>query len=367
MHCRKCKKEIPEESKFCLFCGASQAAPKKKAKQRGNGQGSVYKLPSGSYRLEITLGYTLDGKRVARTKSGFKTKKEALEYLPVLRDALPAANQKITWLELYDQWKEIHSRKTGESIMNMYRSAMNHFKPIYFMRIQDIKTLHIQRCVDECKAESFKNKMKILAGLLFKYAIQQDMLNKNYAKFVQAPPKQAEERQVFTKEQIEIIASHAGKTPGADAILILIYTGFRLNEFLSLKKSDFDANKNTLTGGSKTQAGKNRVIPLSTKIQNLVKDLSKTNPESPYLYPNTKGQKYDPRNFREYRYYPALKSMNLPLLIPHSCRHTFATLIKGIDAPAEDKQKLMGHASFEMTAHYTHTNEDDLREIIKKI
>ena len=88
MNCRKCKKEIPEESSFCLFCGVNQTTPKQKTKSRGNGQGSVYKLPSGLYKAAVTLGYTLEGKRVVRTKSGFKTKKEALEYLPVLRHSI---------------------------------------------------------------------------------------------------------------------------------------------------------------------------------------------------------------------------------------------------------------------------------------
>ena len=48
---------------------------------------------------------------------------------------------------------------------------------------------------------------------------------------------------------------------------------------------------------------------------------------------------------------------------PHCCRHTFATLMKNVPAPPTDKQKLIGHAKFEMTAHYTHTDIESLKFI----
>lgn len=44
MQCVKCKKEIPEESVFCLYCGKKQSAEPRKAMKRANGMGSVYKL-----------------------------------------------------------------------------------------------------------------------------------------------------------------------------------------------------------------------------------------------------------------------------------------------------------------------------------
>ena len=37
--------------------------------------------------------------------------------------------------------------------------------------------------------------------------------------------------------------------------------------------------------------------------------------------------------------------------------------MKNVDAPATDKQKLIGHAKFEMTAHYTHTDIASLKKI----
>ncbi|MCI2106918.1 MAG: tyrosine-type recombinase/integrase [Intestinimonas sp.] len=50
-------------------------------------------------------------------------------------------------------------------------------------------------------------------------------------------------------------------------------------------------------------------------------------------------------------------------LTPHSCRHTFATMMKRIEAPDADKLALIGHTSNEMLRHYQDVSADDLRKI----
>ena len=52
---------------------------------------------------------------------------------------------------------------------------------------------------------------------------------------------------------------------------------------------------------------------------------------------------------------------------PHSCRHTFATLMKRVDAAGSDKLALIGHASDKMLRHYEGTRYADLRRITDAI
>ena len=47
MACIKCGKDLPPGAAFCPACGKRQQKPKRKTKSRGNGLGSVYKLPNG--------------------------------------------------------------------------------------------------------------------------------------------------------------------------------------------------------------------------------------------------------------------------------------------------------------------------------
>ena len=48
---------------------------------------------------------------------------------------------------------------------------------------------------------------------------------------------------------------------------------------------------------------------------------------------------------------------------PHSCRHTFATLLKRIAGSDKDKQELIGHSSSEMLRYYQDVDLSDLKKI----
>ena len=91
MNCIKCGKTIQDASVFCNFCGKKQsAAPKKRAtKTRGNGMGCAYRRPGQTtWTVEVVAGWrypdddiTKPKRPVRKTKGGFKTKKEALDYV----------------------------------------------------------------------------------------------------------------------------------------------------------------------------------------------------------------------------------------------------------------------------------------------
>jgi integrase len=48
---------------------------------------------------------------------------------------------------------------------------------------------------------------------------------------------------------------------------------------------------------------------------------------------------------------------------PHTCRHTFATLLKNVQASDKDKLALIGHTSDEMLRYYQDVNLADLEKI----
>ena len=228
-----------------------------------------------------------------------------------------------------------------------------------------IKADHLQKCVDLCdKGRGTKKNMKTLALLMYKYAIKNDIAEKNYAEHIYVGKEQHNEKPFFSADEIKKIASAVGIVQNADTVLILIYTGFRINEFLNLKGSSYDPIEKTLTGGSKTEAGKDRVVTLSPKIESLVSALVTS--DDAYLIRHNGGHCSD-KIYRNDYYYPALKEIGVRPLPPHSCRHTFATLMKGVEAPATDKLKLIGHSKIEMTAYYTHTDLDSLRKITNNI
>ena len=108
MLCSKCRKETPDGSTFCCCCGTRLERAARTGKHRGNGQGSVYKMPSGTWAAEVTLGwYMQDGvlRRKRSRKYGFRTKKEAINYLSSMYEQ-HQKRSRVTVSELYQLFED---------------------------------------------------------------------------------------------------------------------------------------------------------------------------------------------------------------------------------------------------------------------
>ena len=358
MNCKSCRKQIPDESIYCLYCGKKQTTTPQKVHKRGNSTGSVYKLPNGKWRAVITLGYdVVDGKKKRRVKSkqGFSTKKEALDYLPILANGGESLDSKITFKELYDAWRPTHT--AGKSTMACYAAACKHYKPLWYNKVVDIKTSALQACVSSQPGKRTQQNMKALATMLWREALKDDIVSKNYAQLIKVGGETQAPREPFTDEELKKL--WACDAPNVDAVLIMCYTGFRIGELLALTDESFhDGEHPYFIGGGKTEAGRDRIVAVSPRIYPLVK----ARLGHGHLFTPT-----DPNNFRKYAYYPALEAAGVRALSPHSCRHTFATMLKKIDAPDADKLAFIGHTKMDMTLHYTHADVESAYRIAEKL
>lgn len=363
MICKLCRKEIPDGSIYCMFCGKKQNYAPKKHKNRGNGQGTVYQLPNGKWRATVTLGYDENKKRKTISRN-FDKKTDAVNALPTLKTT-PKIDNSITFKQCLDKVLEHKKTTISKQAYNTYNSYSKKFKPIFYMKITDIRLEHLQNAVDSAKP-SGKRIMKTLAEDVFKSAMKNDVVQKDYAQYIDVGKKESKKHESLTVDEIKEIKKYADKgRPYCDYIMCLIFTGMRPIELFALKKEDyFDG---CFHGGAKTDAGKNRVVPVHPLIQPYVDKLMQS--DSEYIFPNRSGKQMKRGHFSDYYFKDAIKGLNVRQdLTPYCCRHTFATLMGKIDS--NDKlsmQRLMGHTNFNMTAHYTHTDVEQFKAIMNAI
>ncbi len=149
-------------------------------------------------------------------------------------------------------------------------------------------------------------------------------------------------------------------------ILSLIYTGFRPTELLQLTRFNYDVENKLLIGGIKTDAGKNRAVPIHPAIQGYVDYFCSLKGETLFCREDYKG--YTLNNFRGKHYYQTLEHLNLPRISPHGCRHTLASLLKMHGADDTTTTKILGHTKYEFTEKvYTHLEAEYLHKEMSKI
>lgn len=390
MKCIKCKADIPADSIFCCYCGKKQVTCPKKRKPRsvGNGSGTVYKRGktwTAQYRRWIGDDGIALAMPINRTKGGFATAKEAREYLPMLK-AEPITKERIkykTLKQIYDEFIAIKQGKTSKSTIACYNAAINYFAKLHNKTFTAITLDDLQSCVDNCtKGIQTRRNMRTVIGLVYKYAIprKQTTDSINYASYLDVGENDAGSKCGFTAAQLDVIRKGAEAQPPmgiADQIYANCYMGYRIAELTGLTVGDYDAANNAFRGGGvKTAAGKDRVVTISPMITHIISRYLQDKPAEAAVFtcPDT-GDKWPVKRFRK-EFYATLDKLGIEnpkdergryTLTPHAMRHTFATLVKRVDAPDKDKLELIGHTDVEMLHHYQDVNINDLKKITDKI
>lgn len=373
MICRKCGQEIPDKSKYCMVCGASQAPPRRKPLKRENGTGSIYKRKDNKTSPYVAVAptrYNAYGKAIREVIGNYRTEREARDALEDFRRA-PTTRINITLEQLYDEWFPIGCRGKSEQLKAGYRAAWSHLTPLWNHKFREIRTSHMQMIIDDLSdtlSHSSLSKIKILLGLLYKYAMQNDVVHKNYALFIVLPKQQTVVKDCFTDLELKKIEKAVGAVPFADCILFLCYTGLRITEFLSLTPSSvrFDGEAAYLTGGIKTEAGKNRIVPVHPKILPILREWMEKKGQTVFCRPD--GNPYSANYFRNNCFKPALSEIGVRILTPHAARRTFATRMSAAGVKMEDMIALMGHSDFSVDInHYIKQSGTTLLNAVKKL
>lgn len=371
MDCIRCHRQMPGDFLYCPFCGKRQSPvikkPPAKRARRAPGSGNIHKLP-GKRAKPFAARI---GQRVIGT---YATESEAVVALAdFIARGRPLQAASATFAEVYEAWKALHyggiTAKTAKSYTDAYKRA----EALHRRRMRDLRTADYQKIIDDLVAAgrsySLCCKQNGLFTQICAYALEQDLIDKDYSAFVRLPKKPAPKQRVLSKEEQaaiwKVALSPCPEQQIARIAVVLLCTGMRINELLKLPAADVHLAEGYAVGGEKTAAGRGRVIPLPQPIHGIVADWLAVG--APTLVASKAGTPLDDSNVR-HRFERLMTSLGIEGVTPHTCRHTCATEMAAAGVPPKAIQSILGHASYSTTASiYTHPGAEMLVNAASKV
>lgn len=407
--CPECTLQVSDKALSCPHCGCPMQPdvkpkrPRKSHKRRRlpNGFGQISEIKGRNlrkpFRAMVTVSKDENGRPICKPlkpESFFETYNDAYNALVEYNRSPYDLNPSITVQAVYEEWSEKYfPRLDSDSSVRGIKSSWKYCSMIHDMRIIDVRARHVRACIEEgyvmdgddkrYASNNTKNRIKSTLNLLLDYAVEYEYVDRNYARDVKMadslskePSGESSKHMSFSEEEMFKIWKSANTILYTDAILIQCYSGWRPTELIELRLEDIDLEKWTMTGGIKSDAGTNRIVPIHEKIKELV--VKKYNEAielgSEYLI-NCMDRKStnDMINFSYKKYSNRFAGVvdNLDLNIkhrPHDPRKHFVTMAKKYGVDEYAIKRLVGHAIDDLTERvYTERDIEWLREEISKI
>lgn len=307
-------------------------------------------------------------------KSSSITNEEARNLAPDLYDRIQEKTQKRvpTFYEIYQILDDEEFSKLSKSARNGYSSWIKRFENIHNRQINTITLADLQFIFDNDGSKNgTQAHMKVLCCKVFEYAVIHQYIPRDfdYTSYIRiAEFKQSTKHYPFTVDEVKKLQSV--DTSEAHILLIYIYTGLRAGELLHIsrdnihidEKCDDDGTERLISyivTGSKTAAGKNRIVPIHNDIKQFVID-ELLKPDKRLIdctYASLNNTILATAN----GYLKATHTM-------HDTRQTFASLCQLYKVDVYARKKILGHKLKDITFDiYTTASKNKLWTEINKI
>lgn len=309
------------------------------------------------------------------TKENKITEQEANQMMPDLYQQIQKRTQKKipTFKEIFDILDKEEFSKLSVSARKGYSSWINHFELLFNRPINTISLADLQYIFDNDGSKNgTQAHMKVLCCKIFEYAVIHQHISRDddYTSYIKiADYKQSTKHFAFDIDEIKKLQS--ADTPEAHLLLIYIYTGLRVGELLHInrdnihidEKCDDDGTERLISyivTGSKTAAGKNRIVPIHNDIKQFVIDelieKEKRLIDVSYEWGFNKN------------IMPMINNMLNTNHTMHDTRVTFASLCQLYKVDVYARKKILGHKLKDITFDiYTKASKNRLWTEVNKI
>lgn len=316
----------------------------------------IKQLPDGRWRVDVE---PVKGKRYRKT---VRTKAEALRFEAYTRTRFqgaqpwepPPTDSRTLW-DLARRWYDLHGKtlKAGKKRLSILRSASdamavpgNRVKPLLYLEYRNA------RLESGTHPKTLNNELGFICAVYNKLYQLGEIAYPNPLGTVK--PLRVEQRELswLTLPQISLLLSKASESPNPHLFMatkVCLSIGARWGEAERLRASQLRSDVITL---SKTKSGKVRSVPIS---QAFAFELRRHFEVHGPLAATLKGFRVALRK----------SAIELPKgQASHVLRHTFAAHFVMNGGNILTLQKILGHASINMTLRYAHLAPDHLREAV---
>lgn len=347
-----------------------------------SGYGSVVKMSGkrrNPYIVRKTAGWHYDAEKDKQVQDyiiiGYaKTKAEGLKMLAEYNaNPYDIKASKMTFSEIYEEWKKDKFPTVSNSSINSYVASYKSCTILYDRVFSALKLADLQKVIDTCdKNYPTLRKIKILFNQLYDFALKNDICNKDYSVYVDVAKFKDRNPNRYNRRRISIADLDKIWTMSNDSywqiVLMLVYNGCRIGEFLDLKKEDVNLEEHYFNiTRSKTENGLRRV-PIADKTYDFYVQWFNKFPDSEYLIATPEGKHFLYRNYYDSYFTPLMEQLDMTYT-PHCTRHTTGSMLGDAGVEPTVVKKILGHSgAMSLTERvYTHLDIKVLLDAINKI
>lgn len=375
--CPECGHNVSDKAVMCVSCGypinntktITEAPKRRKYKRLPNGTGSI-KLLKGNLRKPYAVYLPVKEYK----DNGTPVQPKAIGYYATRTDALQALMEwhnhpdnvdidKKTFKQVADEFlKDKHSKKVSDSTISNDKKSLKYVKAIHDIPMRSLVTKDIQAMFDSF---TYKRNTQVqtlsLVHQVYKYALQNDYVEKDYSSFVKITQEDDEVSGIpFSENALKILWANRNDAV-CRAIIIMSYTGYRKAAYDSMK---YDLKEWYMQGGVKNKTSKDRIVPIHPDLQPLMNDYIEN-----YFHSSKDRDKFEAKLKELGILYEPNEKGELQKHRVHDTRHTFSWICDKYKIDSVTKHMLMGHAlGKDVEANtYGHRTLEELREAINLI